>query len=288
MVVGEHWQLAREAASACGVELRPLRSLEDAEALLGVMTATWGEHQLLPREVVRAMAESGNLPWGAFAGAQLVGYVLGWIGEEGGELHVHSHMLAVLPTWRSRGVGYALKLAQRAQALDRGIATARWTYDPLLARNAKFNFGRLGVLADRFLRNCYGEMSDLINRGDRSDRFLVRWDLRRRPGPRPMVPGEERELLVAQGPPDAPRPLLVADPTSEPEGSWRVEVPADLPALRARDPGLARAWRDAAAAAFEACLALGMVVAAFSPPGGGEPPFYHLALPSALVDLPGR
>jgi predicted GNAT superfamily acetyltransferase len=283
------WDLAREAARAAGVELRPLTTLRDADAVIEVMIATWGEHQLLPREVIRALAESGNVPYGAVADGELVGYVLGWVGVgPGEEPHVHSHMLAVRPGMRSRGVGYALKLAQRAQALEAGIRVVRWTYDPLQAANAKFNFGKLGVVADRFIRNCYGEMTDLLNRGDRSDRFLVRWDLDRPPGPRPMVPGPERELVVARGPAQAPEPVRVADPSPEAEGSWRVDIPADLPGLRARDPGLVRAWRDATAEAFEACLSMGMVVAAFHPAWRGEPPFYHLALPTAAVDRPGR
>ncbi|HXF72090.1 MAG TPA: GNAT family N-acetyltransferase [Actinomycetota bacterium] len=281
------WELARGAARAAGVELRPLTSLEDADAIIDVMIATWGEHQLLPREVIRALAESGNVPYGAVAEGQLVGYVLGWVGVgPAGERHVHSHMLAVRPGLRSKGVGYALKLAQRAQALDAGIGVVRWTYDPLQARNAKFNFCKLGVVADRFIPNCYGEMTDLLNRGDRSDRFLVRWDLGRRPAGRPMVPGPERELLVARGPREAPEPVRVADPTPEAEGSWRVDIPGDLPGLRERDPGLLRAWRDATAEAFEACLGMGMVVAAFSPGGRSGLPFYHLALPPAIVDRP--
>jgi predicted GNAT superfamily acetyltransferase len=279
------WELAHEAAGAAGVVLRPLTTLEDADRIIDVMAATWGEHQLLPREVIRALAESGNVPYGAEEGGELVGYVLGWVGvSPGRDPHVHSHMLAVRPGLRSRGAGFALKLAQRAQALEAGIRTVRWTFDPLQARNAKFNFGKLGVVADRFIRDCYGEMTDLLNRGDRSDRFLVRWDLERRPVGRIPVAGPERELLVARGEAEAPEPVRVADPTPEPEGSWRVDIPPDLAALRRRDPGLLAAWRDATAEAFESCLGMGMVAAAFLE----EEPFpsYHLALPSAIVDRP--
>ena len=49
------------AAKAAGVELRPLSSLADADRIFDVMTATWGEHQLLPRERIRALAESNSL-----------------------------------------------------------------------------------------------------------------------------------------------------------------------------------------------------------------------------------
>src|SRR5437762_3219314 len=46
-------------------------------------------------------------------------------------------MLAVIPRLQHRGVGFALKLAQRAVCLEHGIAEIRWTYDPLVARNTR-------------------------------------------------------------------------------------------------------------------------------------------------------
>ena len=67
-------------------------------------------------------------------------------------------------------MGESLKLAQRAQALDQGIDLVRWTFDPLLARNAWLNVGKLGAVIDRFARSFYGAMSDAINQGERSDR----------------------------------------------------------------------------------------------------------------------
>ena len=83
-----------------------------------MIQATWGG-QRIDREVIRALAASGNVCWGAFDGSELIGFVLGWAGVNEDGLHVHSHMLAALPDRRHRGVGYALKLAQRAQALER-------------------------------------------------------------------------------------------------------------------------------------------------------------------------
>ena len=116
------WARAHDAAASANVQLRALTSVEDADDIIRVMIATWGEHQLLPREMIRALAHSGNTPWGAFDGDQLIGYVLGWSGVDPDDgLHTHSHMLAAVPDRRHRGVGYALKLAQRAQCLDQGI-----------------------------------------------------------------------------------------------------------------------------------------------------------------------
>jgi predicted GNAT superfamily acetyltransferase len=244
------WELARRAASAAGVELRPIRTIEDANRVAGVAVATWGEEQPVAREMVRALAESGNVPFGAYVGAELIGFVLGWAGVDETEgLHVHSHMLAALPDRRHRGVGYALKLAQRAQALDQGIERVRWTFDPLVARNAYFNLHKLGAVVDRFERAFYGEMTDALNRGDRSDRFVVRWDLRDEPGSRlRAVPGHS--TLLRRGNDEAP--LRIAD---GPGDTAILEIPPEHAELRSTRPEVARAWRDAVADASEACLA---------------------------------
>ena len=234
----EAWDLAHAAAETAGVSLRPLTSLEDADAILLVMIATWGNHQLLPREEILALAESGNIPWGADAGGETIGFVLGWAGidpEDG--LHVHSHMLAALPDRRHRGVGYALKLAQRAACLDQDIHLVRWTFDPMISRNAWFNLGKLGVTADRFRRDFYGEMADSLNAGERSDRLVVRWDLDRPPGPR-VAPAAHRT----------------------------VAVPREYETLRASDPPAALEERDRVAAALEESFAAGNVVVAFDGP----------------------
>jgi predicted GNAT superfamily acetyltransferase len=255
------WSDANEAARAAGVELRPLTNLADADRILGVMIATWGEHQLLPREMIRALGDSGNTPWGAFAGDEMIGYVLGWSGVDPDEgLHAHSHMLATLPERRHRGVGFALKLAQRAQCLDQGIPRVRWTYDPLLSRNAHFNLTKLGAVADRFLPNFYGEMTDTLNRGERSDRLMVRWDVERPIGG--PADGAGFEVLGREGDePAAPSPSGVRPP----EGSTAlIQIPREYHDLRERDPGLAHAWREATAEAFTACFDAGLIATGFT------------------------
>jgi predicted GNAT superfamily acetyltransferase len=232
--MSDAWSLARDAAAAAGVDLRACESVADAERILRVMTATWGDAQQLPVEEIRALAVSGNVPLGAFEGTELVGYVLGWAGVDADGLHVHSHMLAALPERRHGGIGYALKLAQRAQALDQGIRVVRWTFDPLVARNAYFNLQKLGAIADRFERDFYGQMADELNRGDRSDRFTVRWDLTNTPGPRDL-PHDARTL----------------------------QIPPEYQALRRADPAAADAEREAVAAAAESLVGDGLVGAGF-------------------------
>jgi predicted GNAT superfamily acetyltransferase len=265
-VAGDAWELAKRAAQAAGVELRPLTELADADAILAVMQATWGGHEPFPRELLRALADSGNAPLGAVAGTETIGYVLGWIGvdpEDG--LHVHSHMVAAVPDRRHRGVGYALKLAQRAQGLDQGISVVRWTFDPLVARNAYFNLHKLGAVADRFDRDHYGEMTDALNLGERTDRFTVRWDLAREPGPRAVAAAD----VVLARTDDAPG--AVGAPSGR---AALVEIPREYADLRARDRGLAARWRDASAEAIEVCLAAGMVAGGFD---GGSSRYVFVA-----------
>lgn len=255
------WVRAHAAAADAGVELRALRTVADADAIGRVIVATWGEQPIGP-EVVRALAESGNEPYGAFVGDELVAFVLGWAGVDQDGLHVHSHMLAVVPDRRHGGLGYALKLAQRAQALERGIHVARWTFDPLIARNAHLNLTKLGAVADRFERDFYGAMGDALNRGDRTDRVTVRWHLDAEPGARPLpdAPGATTVLLARVGTPDQPEPAT-ADVAML--GAVLVEVPSEYHDLRQRDPTLGGRWRDASAQAFERCLTHGLVGSGF-------------------------
>jgi predicted GNAT superfamily acetyltransferase len=208
-----------------------------------------------------ALGDSGNVPYGAFDGDEMVGYVLGWVGVEPVDgLHAHSHMLATMPDLRHRGVGFALKLAQRAQCLEQGISLVRWTFDPLLSRNAHFNLAKLGATADRFLPDFYGEMGDALNRGERSDRLMVRWDLEG--DATRTTTGTGFEVLGRLGEdPEAPVPSEVRSPSGEPA---LIGIPRDYHALRERDRELAQRWREATATALTACFDAGLLATGFT------------------------
>lgn len=270
--MGDAWDLAAEAADRAGIRIAPLRTLEDLERVDAVIRATWGA-QVLGREVLRAFQHAGCIVLGATDAsgerADLVGFVFGFLGFDGG-IHVHSHMLAVVPEWQSRGAGLALKLAQRAACLDLEIDDVRWTFDPLLARNAWFNLAKLGAVGTRFLPDFYGEMRDEINRGERTDRVELFWSVASERVTRAIgssAPASDIDvagavaLLGAMGPPDAPRP---APTGAKPGERALVAIPRDHLDLRRRDPGLGRAWREAAAVALRACFDGGLVATAFT------------------------
>ena len=254
------WAPARAAAEDAGVVINQLPELRDAERVDAVIAALWGEEALLSAPLIRAFQHAGTVLFGAEAAQDLVGFVFGFWGFDGG-LHLHSHMLGVLPEWQERGVGYALKLAQRAACLDRGVDEVRWTFDPLVARNARFNLVKLGAVAPRLFVGFYGDMPDRVNRGDRSDRFEVVWRLSSERVGRALRKQfdepQSRELILeavdADGP--APRPKATG---VKPHPGCVVAVPRDYAALRAVDAELAREWREASAEAFTACMERGL------------------------------
>ena len=92
-----------------------------------------------------------------------------------------SHMLAVREESRDRGIGAALKDFQREEVLRQHVHVMYWTYDPLVARNAKLNIKIVGARVVEYVRDMYGvDHASITDRVIGSDRFVVRWDLQGR------------------------------------------------------------------------------------------------------------
>jgi predicted GNAT superfamily acetyltransferase len=99
-------------------------------------------------------------------------------GYRDGKPYLHSHMLAVLPEYRNAGLGQRLKLAQRDDALARGIDRMEWTFDPLEIKNAHLNIARLGAIARRYMPDFYGPSTSPLQGGLPTDRLVAEWWLR--------------------------------------------------------------------------------------------------------------
>ncbi|SNS10571.1 hypothetical protein SAMN06893096_10233 [Geodermatophilus pulveris] len=159
---------AEEAARTAGVDIRTAARGGVQE----IVSTVWGPGQRLQANLLMAMAHAGGTVAAAVRGDGPVGACVGFLGWNGG-VHLHSHMAAVRPGARTTGVGCALKLWQRAVCLEHGIAEIRWTFDSLVRRNAYFNLAKLGARVIDYRPDRYGEMDEIVNAGDRSDRFEV-------------------------------------------------------------------------------------------------------------------
>ncbi|MDY7529171.1 MULTISPECIES: GNAT family N-acetyltransferase [Cryobacterium] len=173
------YRVALAAADAAAVSVRAARP-EDLPAVVALFERTWGAGRSPDASLLRALDHAGNTVLVATSDADaapaFVGAALGFLGWTGG-IHLHSHMTAVAPGLRGGGVGYALKLFQRAVCLEHGVDEMRWTFDPLIRRNAHFNLVKLGAEVTDFHPDFYGRLDDAISGSDRSDRFEVRWRL---------------------------------------------------------------------------------------------------------------
>ena len=164
------------------MEIREVRGRDELRAVEALQREVWNcnDLEVLPAIHMIAAREVGAILIGAFDGADMVGFVYGFPGFEGDHRVIHSDMLAVRESWRDRGLGGALKLAQRDAALARGVDRITWTFDPLQTRNAYLNLEKLGVVAERYLEDFYGETSSPLHAGG-TDRLWVTWHLRERP-----------------------------------------------------------------------------------------------------------
>ncbi|HKV28587.1 MAG TPA: hypothetical protein VJN90_09990 [Candidatus Acidoferrales bacterium] len=138
---------------------------------------TWGEDLATPSGLFVVARETGGQTLAAFAGEKMVGFTLGLAGFHDGRPIIHSHMTAVLSEFRDRGIGRMLKLAQRNDALGRGIHLVAWTFDPLELKNAHFNINRLGAVVKRYIPNCYGITESPLHAGLPTDRLMAEWYL---------------------------------------------------------------------------------------------------------------
>ena len=258
---------AARAQRESQVHVREVIRLAELAMITELYEQIWrpSTNPVMGTELLRALSTAGNYVAGAFDGATLVGACVGFFAAPT-PTALHSHIAGVSASVSGRHVGYALKLHQRAWALDHGITSIDWTFDPLVARNAYFNIVKLGGLPTEYLPNFYGDMADGINGDDDTDRLLLRWDLtsdraaaagagRFQPAP----PGG----VLALGRDDNDRPLTGATDAD----TVLVAVPRDVEALRLKDPGAAKDWRIAVRDVLGGLLADGALVTGFARDG---------------------
>ncbi|MGW1812253.1 chorismate synthase [Streptomyces sp. NPDC002125] len=254
---------ATAAARTAGVTTSTVHDVSGIAAVADFFSDVWQTPRSVPpypAEVLHSLVHAGGAVHAAHTGqGDLCGAAVAVFGEPRAR-DVYSLVAAARTS--DRGVGLAVKQAQRVWALERGAGSMRWTFDPLVGRNARFNLVKLGAEGTEYLVDFYGPMTDGLNDGDESDRLTVTWDLTR---DRPLTERPEESSgaggkAVATAPDGAPLAVRAGD-------TLRCRVPDDIVKLRAADPALALRWRHAVRDVFTQAFADGYTATSMSRDG---------------------
>jgi predicted GNAT superfamily acetyltransferase len=162
-------------------EIRPCRNLDELAACVTLQRRIWGyaEYEVYPLRLFVNLAKIGGHVLVALTPAGgAVGFVASMPAWHGRRRYYHSLSLGVLSAHENRGLGRALKLAQRRASLRAGIECIEWTFDPLKGKNAYFNLVRLGAVARRYLPDHYGTVRSRLQQGLPTDRLIAEWWLK--------------------------------------------------------------------------------------------------------------
>jgi predicted GNAT superfamily acetyltransferase len=226
------------------IEVRPLSAHADLQEAVRLQQQIWGfdEVELIPLRLFVVATKVGGHAFGAFDGKRMIGFCLAIPGiKPGPHIYLHSHMLGVLPEYRNAGVGRMLKLAQREDAMIRSVQLIEWTFDPLEIKNAYFNIERLGAVVRRYVLNQYGMTTSHLHGSLPTDRCIAEWWI------------------------STPRAQAIIDGKAFDRGPIveRIAVPADIAALRMKDPERAREIQAGLSEQFLAFFARDLAVVGF-------------------------
>ena len=225
------------APEISNIRIREIDTVAEMRDVEELQKEVWGipDLDVVPLTQLVAAKEAGGVLIGAYDRETLVGFVYGFPSYEHGKLAHHSHMLAVKPAYRNFDLGRRLKFAQRDHVIPQGVELISWTFDPLQSLNAHFNFNKLGVIADRYLQDFYGEDPASFLHQTGTDRLWVSWFISRERG----------------------------DPVAG-EDQIAIEIPGDINALAQNSPQIALKWRAETRRAFTEALKAGYIVTSFT------------------------
>jgi len=206
--------------------IRECTTIEEFDGCVALQREAFGlpDLELSPRRHLIVSRQAGGWTLGAFVADLMVGFVHHLVAVRGDKVFGYSHMMAVAKDYQNKGVGLRLKWAQRERAMKEGRKLIKWTWDPMMARNAHFNLNRLGAIVETYAESFYGldyNTDALLTErvGLPSDRLIATWNL-----------GSERVSALASG---------VASPVNaRPVAS--VRIPVEWTALVKQDPSRAR------------------------------------------------
>lgn len=258
------------------LRFRDLHTADEFRQVMDLEAQVWGFtdlNDMVTLPVFTITVKRGAILIGAYDPAdRMVGFVYSIVGMKPGQVLQWSHMLGVLPEYRNSGLGRALKLAQRDQALAQGYDLIEWTYDPLQAMNAHLNFTKLGVVAEEYHRNVYGESTSVLHKGTPTDRLVAQWWIAKPHVARRVTPGELIPVTTSEISQAAP--INITHPAqawlansdvflARTERRLVLEIPMGFTEMQRDAPALALEWRMQTREIFETYFRTGYRVVDF-------------------------
>lgn len=242
------------------MHIKELKTVEELRDVQELERKIWNNDPIPVHQTITAV-KNGGMMLGAFDGEQLIGISYGFPGLKNGDVYLCSHMLGVLEEYRSQKIGEKLKWAQRDIAIEKGYSRMHWTYDPLQTRNGYLNLSKLNGICHTYIENCYGEMTDALNRGLPSDRFEVHWHLKSKYVEKLLNPVTERSVKLAEIQFDEDGlPLLKIGELQNLSGNvYSLPVPLDFQKLKEVSYDHAFHWRMETRKVFQQVFAQGYV-----------------------------
>lgn len=247
------------------IKIEPVHTIDECRIIEKLQQQIWAceEVEVIPDHFLITLAkENGMVLLARNDVGEPVGFALGFpTHTDSGQLKLASHMVGVTSQYQSKGVGYQIKLAQREIALAQNIDLITWTFDPLLAKNARLNLGKLGAVCNTYFRNLYGGMRNILNQGLPTDRFRVDWWIASRHVAQKLqgLPITEMDALPVINhvhDPNTDSPLSMDDiifPTNV--ETIKIELPSNIIGLKSQNPSLAQAWQAHVRDIFETAFA---------------------------------
>ncbi|MGO2633671.1 MAG: GNAT family N-acetyltransferase [Galactobacter sp.] len=209
-----------------GLRVEPVSSFDQFVAADELYSRVFGynaRHLGLNANLLGAMVRNGGSAVGVYDGPQLVAFAYGFTGTSAtGRIFHYSQAAVVDPAYQGQGLGRRIKTAQAKVAKSWGHQSMRWTFDPLLARNAHFNFSSLRADGLHYIHDYYGRPG--------TDRILVEWDLSGAPDPY-----ERLRALPAPDLDEASWGRAVTSPGSLPDGGDATWIALPDSAVAGRD-----------------------------------------------------
>ncbi len=163
------------------IEIHECQAFEELSACVQLQRDVFAlpEIEISPVRHLIVTRSAGGFILGAYQENELIGFVLSVPAVLHGEKAFYSHMTAVKKEFQSYGIGTKLKWAQREKSLKLGVKFIKWTFQPVLARNAFFNLEKLGAIINHYEANFYGTdyPSPDPTLGLDSDRLFCEWHL---------------------------------------------------------------------------------------------------------------